>query len=577
MILGGASFGAHRVDDTGSELSPYAPLLSRLHAGDPIADERSRLVDAAVAQTIRPGFEQFQSLGRLRFEPFPYQLAAAQRALARMRGRAILADEVGLGKTIEAALVLSELYVRRLVRRTLVLVPAGLVEQWCEELDRKFALPLLVLGGDAWTRALRPWDAPIVVASLATARRAPWREKIAEIEWDLVIADEAHRLKNPQSASAQLVKAVRTRRLLLLTATPFENRIDDLFQLVNLVRPGLLGTPATFRRRYSAVELGATGDAREALQRSLRDVMVRHRRSEVALMLPRRLAETFSIPPSPDEAALYRAVGDRVREAARGASPAQRFTLRHVQRAAGSSPRALRSGLERQGWTDLVEQADAIAKPRKLDVLLRLIDRYDRTGEKAIVFTAFQATLHMLAGAVAEVGRSAAVYRGDLSRREKIEAIRAFQGETPLLLTTEAAGEGRNLQFCHVLINYDLPWNPMQIEQRLGRVHRIGQTHDVSLTNLVGVGTIEERILRVLEVKINMFELVVGELDMILGRIEDDFDFESFLFRNYVEALDDEDFGVRVDQFGEELARARSDYLESRATVDCLVPVDPAS
>jgi SNF2 family DNA or RNA helicase len=172
MVLGGSTVTAYHADETAPELALYAPLLSRLHAGDPIADERSRLVDAAVAQTIRPGFEQLQSLGRLRFEPFPYQLAAAQRALARLRGRAILADEVGLGKTIEAALVLSELYVRRLARRTLVLVPAGLVEQWCEELDRKFALPLLMLGGDAWTRALRPWEAPIVVASLATARRA---------------------------------------------------------------------------------------------------------------------------------------------------------------------------------------------------------------------------------------------------------------------------------------------------------------------------------------------------------------------------------------------------------------------
>jgi hypothetical protein len=142
------------------------------------------------------------------------------------------------------------------------------------------------------------------------------------------------------------VKALRTRRLLLLTATPFENRIDDLFQLVNLVRPGLLGTPATFRRRYSAVEGGAAGDAREALQKSLRDVMVRHRRSEVALMLPRRLAETLAIPPALDEAVLYRAVGDRVREAAREASPAQRLTLRHMQRAAleAAAARALASG-----------------------------------------------------------------------------------------------------------------------------------------------------------------------------------------------------------------------------------------
>ena len=103
-----------------------------------------------------------------------------------------------------------------------------------------------------------------------------------------------------------------------------------------------------------------------------------------------------------------------------------------------------------------------------------------------------------------------------------------------MLVSTEAAGEGRNLQFCHVMVNMDLPWNPMQIEQRIGRLHRIGQQHDVVVTNIVGVGTIEERMLEVLESKINLFELVVGELDMILGRVEEDFDFESGIFGAYV-------------------------------------------
>src|SRR5207247_8108269 len=113
------------------------------------------------------------------------------------------------------------------------------------------------------------------------------------------------------------------------------------------------------------------------------------------------------------------------------------------------------------------------------------------------------------------------------------------------------------------MVNFDLPWNPMQIEQRLGRLHRVGQEHDVTLTNLVARGTIEQRILHVLEAKINLFELVVGELDMILGRVDDEFDFESSVFAAFTESVDDEEFARRLDDLGSQLASARSRYLES--------------
>lgn len=140
-----------------------------------------------------------------------------------------------------------------------------------------------------------------------------------------------------------------------------------------------------------------------------------------------------------------------------------------------------------------------------------------------------------------------------------------------MLLTTEAAGEGRNLQFCHAMVNFDLPWNPMRIEQRLGRIHRIGQTHDVEVTNLVSRGTIEDRVLGVLEAKINLFELVVGELDMILGRVDDDLDFESFVFDAHVASRDDQEFDERIEAFGADLARARAAHMTGRERNDALV------
>ena len=140
-----------------------------------------------------------------------------------------------------------------------------------------------------------------------------------------------------------------------------------------------------------------------------------------------------------------------------------------------------------------------------------------------------------------------------------------------MLVSTESAGEGRNLQFCHAMINFDLPWNPMQIEQRLGRIHRIGQMHDVVLTNLVSRGTIEDHILDVLHTKLNLFELVVGELDMVLGRIGEEFMFEDAVFDADVMSVDDAELIDRLEKLGSSLVEAWADYADSRAWTDDLV------
>lgn len=563
----------------------YLELLRQLDGKPPMSSGRTAFVEAAVRVWRRPGFDTFAGLSELRFEPFDYQLRAASVVLRQMGGRAILADEVGLGKTIEAGIVLSELRQRGLARNVLVLAPAGLVGQWCEELGRKFAMPTVVASRDGWEQSvgMQAGD-EVVIASLVTARRETLRDHLTMIDWDLVIVDEAHRVRNPRTASSRLVRALRARFMLLLTATPVENRLDDLFHLVSLVRPGHLGTLAEFRGRHvprspetpqggaaaSSVPVAPVASITD-LRRSLRGVMVRHRRSDVALMLPRRLAETVLVTPSVEEATLYREISRRVRIEGRSASPNRELVLRTLQRLAGSSTPAVAPTLERAGWPELAEAAREVKACAKTSVLGTLLDRHAAAGEKVIVFTSFRDTLAHLSDWAAATGRRATEYHGSLRRQEKDAAIVAFERETDVLLSTESAGEGRNLQFCHAMINFDLPWNPMQIEQRLGRIHRIGQTHDVVLTNLAARGTLEERILEVLHSKLNLFELVVGELDMVLGRVSEDFVFEDAVFHAHVESRDDDDLAQRLEQLGESLLVARGAHVENRAWTDQLV------
>ena len=558
-------------------LALYAPLLAGLRQAAPVDRQVSLLVDEAVGVWNRPGFDTFLSEASLRFSPFDYQLQAARSALRRMRGRAILADEVGLGKTIEAGLVLAELRLRRLADRALVITPAGLVTQWQEELERKFGVPTVRVGRERDIPGREPVagsaDRPVVVASLAAARRDPLKSALTRDQWDLIIVDEAHRVRAPRSASGKLIRELRSRHLLLLTATPVENRLQDLYEMVSLVAPGLLGTAAQFRAAHGAGSAAPDHEPRNvaALRKRTAEVMIRHRRSEVSVLLPQRLAETLRVEPSGAERDWYSDLTARVRTEAGPATPSRRLALRSVAKLAGSSPAAAAPTLAKVGWDDLAARAGALAVPAKATVLLDQLRRYARSGEKVLVFTAFRQTLDQMAGHLAAAGIPAAIYHGSLPRAEKERAIAAFRDDAPVLLSTESAGEGRNLQFCHVMVNIDLPWNPMQIEQRLGRLHRVGQAHDVLLTNLVASGTIEEQVLRVLEAKINLFELVVGELDMILGRVDDDFDFETTVFDAFVASGDDAEFGERMAAIGDDLARARTDYLASRAAIDNLV------
>lgn len=562
------------------------------------------------------GFDELICLDNLDFVPFGYQVKTAQTALRRFRGRGLLCDEVGLGKTIEAGLVLKEYLLRRLVSRVLILTPPALVEQWREELATKFRLDDFVTSSDSEFRTLGPqaWATfPRMVASLATARRAEHRKEITQIVYDLIIVDEAHHLKNRASVSWKFVNALQKKYILLLTATPVQNDLDELYNLITILKPGQLKTPRQFRRQFVVQGDPRLPKNRGRLRELLADVMVRHARSQVSVSLPPRHAYTIRLTPSPDERALYDDVSAFIREQiglGQRPSPnrdvgrvgnlvsAQKFTLQMIQREIGSSPWAAAPTLQKladrqeiQPYRDrllaLADRATQVESWAKADALEKLLlpmvgkarpERSRGAGNlsdgKAIIFTHFHATLKRLAERLRALGIDFVLYHGGLSLAQKDEAIRRFEESARVLLSTEAAGEGRNLQFCHTMINFDLPWNPMRIEQRVGRIHRIGQTHEVDIFNLSAEGTIEDYILDLLNRKLNMFELVIGEMDMVLGQLADERGFEDLVMEVWTRARTPDEMASGFEQLGEALVQAREAYRHTQEYDEALFGED---
>jgi superfamily II DNA or RNA helicase len=527
-----------------------------------------------IALRLEQSFEDLLCLPSLQgVDAYMYQQETVRKVLRHFKGRALLADEVGLGKTIEACMVLKEYWMRGLARKALVLTPPSLVSQWKGELIEKFGLaPVSPDTAEFRRNAAQFWkDEALVVASIAMARLEPHAGHIAAASWDMVIVDEAHCLKNRASSNWRLVDSLQKKFILMLTATPVENNLIELYNLITLLKPGLLATEADFRKSYMTAAKPKTPKNADQLRAMLGDVMIRNTRAAADVQLPRRIAATVSVPPSEAEAQLYKLVsqfvGRRYRQAHASRAPAMALDL--MQRQTGSSPMALRHSVARALADDTWVRAGD--RP-ELEAILELVSSLGESGKavqlgrmlearggKAVVFTEFLPTLDYLRRVCEMHGISYSLFSGDLSRGEKDAAIARFRDHSRVLLSTGAGGEGRNLQFADTVINFDLPWNPMRIEQRVGRVHRIGQTHDVFVFNYCQEGTVEEQLLRVLHDKINMFELVVGEMDAILGGLDDSRDFAEIVMDLWISGQE----SGKVEEGFEELARR---LLEAKKT-----------
>jgi len=549
--------------------------------------------------------------------PLPHQIRALSRAVAGDSVRFLLSDEVGLGKTIEAGLIMREMKLRGLVARTLVVAPKGLVTQWVAEMQTHFAEEFRLLApGDFSAYRRIAGDENIwrsfhqVICSMDSVKpldnRRGWtKEQVAEYNrdrfedlmaagWDLVIVDEAHRLggSTEQVARYRLGTGLAEAApyLLLLTATPHQGKTDAFHRLVSLLDTEAFPDTGSISRERVQPYVIRT-EKRRAIDAEGKPLFKARRTQLIPVSWQDRHQEQRS---------LYAAVTEYVREGYNQALLEKRsyigFLMILMQRLVVSSTRSIRTTLERrlealqepeeqlslfpslleEEWADMdgQEQIDALLKTRmkalrnereevklllgaakrcegrgpdaKAEALLDWIYRLQQEEAdpelKVLIFTEFIPTQGMLRDFLAERGFAVVCLNGSMDMDERKRVQESFAKESRVLISTDAGGEGLNLQFCHVVVNYDIPWNPMRLEQRIGRVDRIGQNHEVRAINFVFEDSVEHRVREVLEQKLAVIfsEFGIDKAGDVLdsaqaGQIFDDLYVEAILHPEEVE------------------------------------------
>jgi superfamily II DNA or RNA helicase len=448
----------------------------------------------------------------------------------------LLADDVGLGKTISAGLILSELMARKRVSRALVVCPKILCPQWVEELDEKFGIQGRFALGDQLDKGLAGGAAVVVTTYESASARL---DDIEPGSFEMLVLDEAHKLRNlhggkKQPRMAKSIHSALQKRLfkfvLMLTATPMHNSFSDLYSLIDCLTAAKghrnpFGTLEDFKRRYllDGKGLRLNPSNAEAFRRTLREYLARTRRGDARLQFPTREVRLLRVTQSPQEQELTRLVGCHLR----GLNPLQQTSL---ARALMSSPAALAVQLANmaQGQPSLRAAAatarrlaDACSEPAKFQRLLALCNelRASRPDWRIVVFTHRKETQDAIGRTLACRGIPTGFIRGG-EDRENQQAIQRFRTSPPgvhILVSTDAGAEGVNLQVANVLVNYDLPWNPMVVEQRIGRLQRLASGHaNVIVCNLVAAGSVEERVVVRLMGKLQAIATAIGDIESIL-------------------------------------------------------------
>lgn len=588
----GVSFEqARELSSVGGEYSELLFHELEVRERDVLRERKRRVVplDAVQAQMkflsmmpANPTGLRLEGLRDLPFVPRDYQVQVASRVLTQMHGRAILADEVGLGKTIEAGLILHELKHRAMGGQALVLVPSSLVEQWREELEDKFGLKVASEG----LKDLRGKD--VLLLSLHRAKLEGWARRLRTRRWDLVIVDEAHSLKNSKTLAHRFVKGLQTRYLLLLTATPIENDLREIYNLLTLVNPAAYSSFRRFSKDFLETRFRVRDVPR--LREFCSGFLVRNRRADVIPEMPPRYPRLISYYQHGQEKRFYDSVLSFVRRVARRmlktpSGSAQKTSasslllfLTLLLKESCSSPQAVASSLksalapnvlsgELGHLESIIKQGESIARTGKMIRFMKAIRAHRR--DPCIAYVEFLATHQHLTQLLRREHFQVIPYTGRLSSQEKRVALQQFREKGGVLLCTEVGGQGLNLQHCNVVINYDLPWNPMRLEQRIGRVHRFGQERPVHIVNFISNGTYEEYVYDIIVKKLDLFRQVVGEVEAILSFMDDDEAIEQKIARAIFESDSDEEMKSRFDQLVESVSQAADRYRKSmRATFD---------
>jgi SNF2 family DNA or RNA helicase len=515
--------------------------------------------------SIAQGQQELLSVEEIkdRIKLLDHQLQAAHRALFQMSGGALFADEVGLGKTIEVGMVLKEMDFRESRDDILVLTPAQLAPQWQQELGEKFGLDFVC----NYDEKFRGFDAhDRIIASVDTAKTEAHRDQVLARDWDVLVLDEAHYVRNDDTIRYDLIDQMTYGEAFFATATPIQNDVTDLYNMVNLIRPGLLGSKEQFRERHVVDSDGTQIKRADALQEKLSEVMIRNRREETDIDFTNREVYTNVFEPDAVERELYDAVTDHVGRFY-SSEDARHLVLLMLQKEVVSSPYAVQGTIHR--WLQDTDRTLTSAERKSLADIGSIVDRIDRTTKqrrlqdvvenvdeeigtaRLVVFTQFRPTQDAIARSVRDLDIPVHVVNGDLSAKGKDRKVAEFQAEGGVLVATDSISEGRNMQFCNVMVNYDLPWNPMKVEQRIGRIDRIGQEREVHVFNLALEGTVEEHVLEKLFGKIDLFNKSIGGLRDILSRMEKSgSDFEREVF----DCLRDADSRVELENNFEEMA-----------------------
>lgn len=529
-----------------------------------------------------------------RLEPYHHQVQNLMTFCRRLPVT-LLADDVGLGKTISAGLVLSELMIRRRVSRALVICPSILGPQWIEELESKFG----IIG--RWATGRRLDDefrrkAPVVATTYESA--SPRLQNIAPGAFDMLILDEAHKLRNLYGTQkpprlAQRIHKTLDQRLfkyvLMLTATPIQNRLWDLYTLVDCLavakgHANPFGAHGQFKRDFIADPTTARNlkpNKADEFRRILRQYLVRTRRSEVRLLFPQREVKLFRVEPNEVDHQLQQIVAGHIR----GLSGFQQVSL---ARALMSSPQALVAQLKNMAgknpqWRVVADEVEGIVNrnsaPSKILGLLQVIQQLQ--GQRAedwrlVIFTIRRETLRIIGEALKASDIPFGVIQGGAGRKNTA-TVKSFSAKPPeihVIVSTDAGAEGINLQAGNVLVNFDLPWNPMVVEQRIGRIQRLASDHrHVLIINLAVADSPEEKVVARLMQKLQTISDTVGDIEAVLEASGGDADagessFEAQIRDMVLKSLAGQDVEKGAQLAEQNIQQARDLFEKHRKEMD---------